>query len=72
MRGSGQSRQALLDVVAQLQAEVAVAESRRHEAERAAEEAQQTVEDLRRQVDKVQALAASKVCMGWWARAAVQ
>ena len=72
VRGSRQSRQALLDVVAQLQAEVAVAESRRHEAERAAEEAQQTVEDLRRQVDKVQALAASKVRMGWWAGVAVE
>jgi myosin heavy subunit len=60
VRGGGQSRQALLDVVAQLQAEVAVAESRRHEAEQAAAEAQQTVQDLRRQVDKVQALAASK------------
>lgn len=64
VRGCGQSRQALLDVVAQLQGEVAVAESRRHEAEQAAEEAQQTVQDLRRQVDKVQALAASKV-RGW-------
>ncbi len=61
VRGGGQSRQALLDVVAQLQAEVAVAESRRHEAKQAAEEAVQTVQDLRRQVDKVEALAASKV-----------
>lgn len=59
--GGSQSRRALLAVVSQLQEEVAVAESRRHEAERQAQEAADLAADLRRQLLKVQGLVASKV-----------
>lgn len=51
---------ALSAVIAQLQEEVALAESRRHDAEVAAQQAQQTAADLRRQLDKVQRQVAAK------------
>lgn len=51
----------LLAVVAQLQEEVAVAESRRHEAEQEATGLQQTAADLRQQLLKVERQVAAKV-----------
>jgi hypothetical protein len=56
-----QQAPALVAVVAQLQEEVAVAESRRHAAESEAQQAQQTAADLRQQLAKVQTLVAAKV-----------
>ncbi|KAL4447229.1 hypothetical protein ABPG77_007262 [Micractinium sp. CCAP 211/92] len=50
----------LLAVVAQLQEEVAVAESRRHEAEQEAAALQQTAADLRQQLLKVERQVAAK------------
>ncbi|KAL4443677.1 hypothetical protein ABPG75_011414 [Micractinium tetrahymenae] len=55
-----QQASSLLAVVAQLQEEVAVAESRRHEAEQEAAAAQQTAADLRQQLLKVQRQVAAK------------
>jgi hypothetical protein len=56
-----QQAPALVAVVAQLQEEVSVAESRRHAAELEAQQAQQTAADLRQQLSKVQKLVAAKV-----------
>ena len=56
-----QQAPALVAVVAQLQEEVAVAESRRHAAESEAQQAQQMAADLRQQLAKVQTLVAAKV-----------